>query len=404
MIRKESTKGIGYSVVELNDVRHVFAAAIPRSGSSVQEQTRDALRTIETIVKEEGTWASIVRQAVFMKDVGQREACRQIVREFYGDELPATTYIPQSPCAGKLLVIEALGIDTGRGDVQIERHSEQMVVTRHDGVSWVHCANFLPQTSATGVYDRSLDAFKRMSAALASQGVAYEQVIRTWLYLGDIVGPEGQTQRYKELNRARTDFYEGLRFVAGQTPPGSHKPVYPASTGIGADGTDVVMSCIALATDSPDTVLLPLENPQQTSAFDYRTQYSPKSPKFARAMAIKACGYATIFISGTASITNSETRFVGDVEGQTRQTLENIQALISHDNFQRHGMPELGATLEDLALVRVYIKRQEDFAKTRAVCEELLGELPTVYAVADVCREELLVEIEGIAFAQPVAG
>jgi len=50
--------------------------------------------------------------------------------------------------------------------------------------------------------------------------------------------------------------------------------------------------------------------------------------------------------------------------------------------------------------VRVYIKRQEDYAKCRAVCEARLGELPTVYAVADVCRPELLVEIEGIAFSQ----
>ena len=29
-----------------------------------------------------------------------------------------------------------------------------------------------------------------------------------------------------------------------------------------------------------------------------------------------------------------------------------------------------------------------------------LGDLPTVYAVADVCRPELLVEIEGIAFSR----
>ena len=56
-------------------------------------------------------------------------------------------------------------------------------------------------------------------------------------------------------------------------------------------------------------------------------------------------------------------------------------------------------TLDDLALVRVYIKNQEDYSQTRAVCEQRLGELPVVYAVADVCRPELLVEIEGIAFS-----
>jgi hypothetical protein len=55
--------------------------------------------------------------------------------------------------------------------------------------------------------------------------------------------------------------------------------------------------------------------------------------------------------------------------------------------------------LEGLGLVRVYIKRQEDYAKVRAVCEQRLGELPAVYAIADVCRPDLLVEIEGIAFS-----
>jgi enamine deaminase RidA (YjgF/YER057c/UK114 family) len=148
--------------------------------------------------------------------------------------------------------------------------------------------------------------------------------------------------------------------------------------------------------------LVPLENPLQTSACDYSSQYGVKSPKFARAMAMTAHDFATIFISGTASITGSETQFADDIESQTHRTLDNIEALISEKNFRHHGVSGAGAGMEDLALVRVYIKRQEDFAKTRAICEARLGELPTIYAVADVCRPELLVEIEGIAFARPL--
>ena len=64
------------------------------------------------------------------------------------------------------------------------------------------------------------------------------------------------------------------------------------------------------------------------------------------------------------------------------------------------GLVRGGATLEGLAFVRVYIKQQEDYAKVRAVCEKRLGELPTIYAVADVCRPDLLVEIEGVAFSE----
>ena len=91
---------------------------------------------------------------------------------------------------------------------------------------------------------------------------------------------------------------------------------------------------------------------------------------------------------------------VGDVVGQTHETLNNIAALISEDNLSRHGLPGLGTSLDGLGLARVYIKRHADYAATRAACEQRLGELPTIYAVGDVCRPELLVEIEGIAFSR----
>ena len=54
--------------------------------------------------------------------------------------------------------------------------------------------------------------------------------------------------------------------------------------------------------------------------------------------------------------------------------------------------------------MRVYIKRGEDFSRCKAVCEGRFGQTPTVYAIADVCREELLVEIEALAFSRRVGG
>ena len=58
---------------------------------------------IESVAREEGVWGSIVQQAVFLSDFRQVESCRRIMRDFYGDELPATSYIPQAPCGGELL-------------------------------------------------------------------------------------------------------------------------------------------------------------------------------------------------------------------------------------------------------------------------------------------------------------
>src|SRR5208283_279526 len=144
-IRRVSHSGVGYSVVDLNDVRHVFAAATPRIGTSFDQQADDALRTIQAVTREEGRQGSIVQQAVFLADMAQLARCQEIMRDFYGPELPATTYIPQPPCGGKLLAVEALGVGKGRGEVCIERVSEELVIARHNGIAWVHCTKAQPQ-------------------------------------------------------------------------------------------------------------------------------------------------------------------------------------------------------------------------------------------------------------------
>jgi enamine deaminase RidA (YjgF/YER057c/UK114 family) len=117
-------------------------------------------------------------------------------------------------------------------------------------------------------------------------------------------------------------------------------------------------------------------------------------------MAVVIGDYVTTWISGTASIVNSETVHLGDVEKQTEQTIDNIERLISAANFERHGIRGTGARLSDLAKIRVYVKRAEDYETCRAICERRLGSLPAIYAQADVCRPNLLVEIEGVAFSR----
>ena len=398
-ITKKSHTGIGYSVVDLNDVRHVFVAATPQLGGDLRQQAGDALRTVEAVMNEQGTRGSIVHQAVFVADTRQIDECRQIIRDFYGRELPATSYIAQPPSDGKLLAIEALGVGQGKGEVEIERIGEQLVIARHNGIAWAHCGQVVPQTHADGVYGGTLDAFEQIQKMFQGAKIRFDQVIRTWLYLGGIVDDDAGVQRYKELNRARTDFYQDIPFQSDRLPKNCRGPIFPASTGIGTEGRGILISAIAFATDRKDIRVVPLENPRQTPAFDYGVHYSPKSPKFSRAMALSCGHYATIFISGTASITDSETKHAGDAAAQTHQTLDNIESLISEQNLNQHELPGLGTSLEGLGLARVYVKRQEDYTRIRAVCEKRLGELPTIYAMADVCRPDLLVEIEGIAFS-----
>ncbi len=402
-IRKLSHSAVGYSVVDLNDVRHVFAAATPCSGTTFDQQADDALRTIAAVTHEEGTRGSIVHQAVFLADMGHLARCQQIMREFYGPELPATSYIPQPPCGGKLLAIEALGVGQGRGEVQIQRVSDELVIARHNGIAWVHCTKTVPQAEPRPIYERSLGALEDLCRTFGSVNARFDQVIRTWFYLGGICENcenGGPVQRYQEFNRARTDFFRNIHFLNGRAPTARPGRVYPASTGIGTAGSGMVLSAIAVVSDRSDIRALPLENPRQTAAYDYAATHSPASPKFSRAMVLSCGAYTTIMISGTASITHSQTRHPGDAVKQTGETLDNITALIAEENLARHGLPGLGTSLASLGFARVYIKRPEDYTAVRAICEQRLGKLPTIYAIADICRPELLVEIEGVAFSR----
>lgn len=383
------------TVIELGGVQPVFAASTPRLGQGIEAQTVDALRQLGVLLDAVGARHCVAQQTVFLSDMAELPACQAVIDAFYGPDRPATTYVPQHVLGGPRLAIEAWALASRDGSVQIDRDGD-VVRARHDGLEWVHVGDVRPCEGSSAVHRQVTCVLGGLRGRLKTAGSSFEQVLRTWLYLGDIVGPEGPTQRYKELNRARSDLYDKIDFLAGLKPPSLTSRAFPASTGIGADGRDFLAAALALRTDRNDVRATPLENPRQVSAFDYAERYSPKSPLFSRALALSWGENALMFISGTASITRSETRHVGDPAAQTHETLDNIEALVSPENLERHGLPGFGASLEELAIGRVYVKQPEHEPDVRAACEARLPGVPLIYTCADVCRTDLLVEIEGV--------
>ena len=134
-----------------------------------------------------------------------------------------------------------------------------------------------------------------------------------------------------------------------------------------------------------------VENPRQLSAYHYPRQYGSHSPVFSRATLWRQPDGLALFISGTASIVGHRSLHIGDTAAQTRETLTNIEALLAEANRVARGVHfQLGA----LAL-KVYVRRPADLSVIKAELSAALGDSARViYLRADICRQDLLVEIE----------
>jgi chorismate lyase / 3-hydroxybenzoate synthase len=214
----------------------------------------------------------------------------------------------------------------------------------------------------------------------------YKYLWRAWNYMPNITEVTHGLERYQQFNIGRQQgFASSARSVTGNVP---------AACALGVHGGP--LSVAFLAGRSPT---LPIENPRQVSAYHYPKQYGPQSPTFSRASLAQLHQQELLLLSGTASIVGHETVHVGDVKNQTLEILTNIQAVLSQANL--HSRSADGYRLQDLNM-RVYIRHAKDADLIRSVLNERIGtDHQALYLHADICRADLDVEIEGIAW-QPI--
>jgi len=231
-------------------------------------------------------------------------------------------------------------------------------------------------------------SFERAHQILVKEGMTLSDIVRQWNYVPDILNihtMDGKKlQHYQIFNDIRQKYYSTNNFKEG----------YPAATGIGTKNGNYDLDFFAVKC-SPKVQKLALSNPKQQDAYEYDQSYLvgdavmdqvKKTPLFERAKILKTDEGSTIFISGTASIIGQETIGVGDIKCQTEITIKNIQELISKiNNYQS----------TQFTYLRAYIKEESHFQMVRSICEASYPDVSISYLQADVCRENLLVEIEG---------
>jgi chorismate lyase / 3-hydroxybenzoate synthase len=222
---------------------------------------------------------------------------------------------------------------------------------------------------------RALDAAARFGygellATVARLG--FPHLLRAWNVVPGINRTEDGLERYRRFCRGRAEAFESHH------GPG-FESLLPASSAVGSAAGELVVWALACRQRGE-----PRENPRQVSAWAYPPIYGPRSPSFARATRCPG-GAASerLLLSGTASIVGHRSVHPGDLLRQLEETLHNVDELVQ-------GRP--------LGSLKVYVRHAEDAPAVRAALEARLGrELPVLYVQADICRPELLVEVEGIA-------
>lgn len=226
-------------------------------------------------------------------------------------------------------------------------------------------------------------AYHEICATLDVQGCPH--LLRVWNYLPDINREAQGSERYRQFNTARQ---HALR-ACGR----AHTGRVPAASALGAASDGPLVVYFLASRTAPAFV----ENPRQVSAYNYPRQYGPHSPAFSRATLLQEAERATLFISGTASIVGHHSLHAGNPGAQTRETLNNIEALLGEANRAASGAR---FSLRSLAC-KAYVRRPADLPVIRAELSRALGpESEVLYLQADICRGDLLVEVEATAMSR----
>ena len=311
-----------------------------------------------------------------------------------GCEFPYSV-IPQSPEKPFEVAIE-LGL-VCETDGQVEYHSAEGInyctITTVDGLQECWMVGAMSSGKYTNRFETADRAFMLLKSVLDCSGLNFGNIVRQWNYVGNILESSSiggsLMQHYQIFNEIRNKYYTQYRKSQN----------FPAATGIGMNSAQVSIDCFAIR-EHADLQVIAISNPNQEESYQYGQEVlvgnpmvRKQAPQFERAILLKSATTARLIISGTASIVGQKTFGIGDVELQTKITISNIEVLASPANLKNH-CPDLNVYPEKYSYLRVYIKNRNDIDAVKRICNEHFGEAPITFVQADICRGDLLVEIE----------
>ena len=225
-----------------------------------------------------------------------------------------------------------------------------------------------PDRAACAAYLRLLGLIRTLDAG---------RLVRLWNYFPDINREQGGLERYRRFSLGRHEAFASCGYPMERE--------LPAASAVGSVHGDLLIVFLAGRGE-----FRAIENPLQLSAYRYPAEYGPRSPSFSRAVRVSASGQDGFFISGTASIRDHRTVGQGDPQTQCRITLENLATLFA----QVTAVPL--SRLGGAAHWKIYLRDPALLAGVREELDRTLDPAsPRLYVAGDICRMDLLLEIDG---------
>lgn len=357
--------------------KHTITITSPISGS-LQRQCREILRMI-------GKEHTVLSITYFFGSEGlepyladERILRHETAEAFTATGIPLVSCVAQKPSEGRLTAEVLL---TGE-DTVAEAHEDYILISSGDSEGLLTQGIHFPYSGDTG--EQSVKVFGRISKILGKEGFLVSDIVRQWNYIDHITAVNNGVQNYQLFNDARSRFYSGADWSNG----------YPAATGIGCDTGGVMV--VVYAVKGFTGANRPVDNPLQIPAHKYSENVLASgreggrtTPKFERGRVLGD----TVFVSGTAAIKGESSDFSVDARVQAEGAIDVVEHLVAPENISEDCE---GFRFETM---RVYVRRSEDIDAVREVFQSHYPDVPVHFLIADICRPELLLELEGIGTA-----
>lgn len=356
--REEVGEGISSTVLARGSYVERFITAAPASG----EPGEALFRRVGDLLEACGA------EIVALDGFGDSGCARAALARVWGEAGWPVTWVEEACGAGRPLGgIQVWGVSGARVE-RILREGVVVGTVFEDAFARYGRLGGLPVgTVPPGPGNQAGAAFEQMAEILHGAGMDFGQVVRTWFNNTDILS------WYDVFNAVRTAFFEAQGVLEG---------VVPASTGVGrgeAGGAALVSGLLAVQPKGEGVSVGMVPSPLQGAALDYGSSFS-------RAVDVVLPDCRRLLVSGTASIEpDGETAHGSDVAGQIGLTLDVVEAILD----------SRGLGWGDVSRAIAYFKRAGDMPAWDACCADRgLPPLPVLRVNNDICREDLLFEIE----------